>query len=127
MFSFLKPPTRHEPDPELTSGWYTEVEIVWPTGTWDLDLPKGASPEEMDHAVRCELLCVWAREEFGALEATLGRELNPGMMGAYPPPIPGGWKPSKKVLKAYAKKNNWDPKYIRYVTTRLERLGKLRP
>jgi hypothetical protein len=116
--------------------YFVELNRVWPDGTWNYVIDTGAVLGEfsrwgdrqyMDDTVRGHLLRVWAWEFFQDMQKCSNFQLNPGMVGTYPDPIPKGWKPSEKAMKEYAVKFNTAVRGLHYIVGRLKSLGNLRP
>jgi hypothetical protein len=125
LFAHRKPHFKPKSSKHATAGWYNELKVVWPDGTWTLAYGS-CTPAEMDQPVRDHLLLVWAREEFGAMTVA-GGALSPNMMGVYVSPIPAGWKPSEKVLRAYWAEIKYELRTLQHVITQLKILGNLNP
>lgn len=103
---------------------YPELYVIWPDGTWNKE--NSTHKAEMDNNVRGAILDTWARENFIKAEQLAGFELNPGMFGTYPPPIPNGWLPSEKIIKLVFAKKNWDVNIMHYMVGQLKHLKHLR-
>lgn len=108
---------------------YPELRVIWPTGTWKLDLEQFARMrvDGDTQIARAIILDTWAYEVYDSAVKRAGYELNPGMFGTYPPAIPSGWRPSEKGLKALYAKKGWDVETLHYVVAELENLGHIRP
>ena len=107
---------------------YPRLEILWPYGTWNFDPARDARHNnDMDINMQAAILDSWAREQYQAAVDRAGYELNPGMFGCYPPPIPDDWLPSEKGMKALFAKNKWRVDYMHYMVAQLQSLKHLRP
>ncbi|HEV2676771.1 MAG TPA: hypothetical protein VGV37_19755 [Aliidongia sp.] len=105
---------------------YPELVVVWPDGTWNIETSSRENAT-YDGIAREIILDSWAQENFLKAEELAGYALNPGMVGTYPPQIPGGWKPSEKMIKLLFAKKNWEVSKMHYMIGQLDHLKKLRP
>lgn len=106
---------------------YAELEKIWPAGTGASFGFHNLDTASKDHLAQCTLLDCWAYEEYKEACDRAGYELNPGHFGTYPSPIPSGWSPSEKGLKALFAKKNWSTEFMHLMVGQLKHLGRLRP
>lgn len=116
---------------------HKELENVWPDGTWNFCKDTGSDPdkfkgwknsEQMDDLTRGTLYKLFLTELLQQQEKLFGMSLDPAkFFGMSQPPVPAGWKPSEKALKAYAAKEGLHATYTHYVVARLKHIGALLP
>jgi hypothetical protein len=102
---------------------YAELYKIWPEGAWTMQW-HNTSFAIMDNLARTVILDSWSFEQRERFVASFGERSDWTTM---PDPIPAGWLPSERALKALAAKNNWDLKPIHYIVGELTNLKHIRP
>jgi hypothetical protein len=102
---------------------YAELYKIWPDGAWTMKW-HSMSFADGDHVARGVILDTWSFEQREKFVADFGERGNWATM---PDPIPAGWLPSERAMKALAAKQNWDTKPIHYMVGELTNLKHIRP
>lgn len=102
--------------------WRT-VTKLWPDGTWTMKWGGGAAAV-MDDVIRGVLVDLWGYEDLRSTGKFFGMKLDAAKFTANP--IPDDWRPSEKLYRKFAPKQNHAPAVANHIVERLRNLGHLR-